>query len=871
MTTITKNPTTINTVCYHCGESCEDNLILLIEKPFCCEGCKMVYEILNANDLCQFYDLEEKAGISLKGKKLEQYAYLDDEIIVAQLVNFSNEKISKATLHIPQIHCASCIWLLENLYKLNDGILASKVNFLKKEVYITFSNTATTFRKIVELLASIGYNPAINLSDLDAPKKQVVDKRFYYQLGIAGFAFGNIMLLSLPEYFGLTESTFREVFGYLNILLILPVVFYSGRDYLTSAWQGLRQQHLNIDVPISLGILTLFSRSIFEILTHTGAGYLDSLAGLVFFLLIGKWFQQATYHQLSFERDYKSYFPIAATVIKNGLETSVALSQLNIGDQIVLRHGELIPTDGILLKGTPRIDYSFVTGESEPVRKAIGEKLFAGGRQTGGTIQLTVTKKVAQSYLTQLWNEDTFQKEAKTTTSQLANKVGRYFTMVILTIAFATLAYWLPKDIPLAINAFTAVLIIACPCAVALSIPFTFGNAMRLMGRAGFYLKNTNVIERLNEISSIVFDKTGTITNAAESQLNYAGETLSEKEQLAVYALAKQSSHPISRGIVKYLESTQDMPNLNLFRKVFAQNFISERNAISPSGGGWGEEVLGNGRKATIYPPPSKTFLRPAKVSPALQRGKEIVLKTDISSNNKILEFQEKVGQGIEGIYNQFFIEIGKADKEGTFVKINGQQKGIFISKNSYRKGFQDLIKKWKPAYQLFLLSGDNDKERAILGKWLFKENLYFNQSPKDKLHFIKGRQQFGDKLLMLGDGLNDAGALQQADVGIVISENTNNFTPACDAILDARQFERLPDFIRYAQQSLKVVYAAYGLAFIYNVIGLSFAVQGTLSPVIAAILMPLSSVTIVAFGVGMTYLLNPSTETTRLTKINIS
>ena len=800
MTTIIKNSITTNTLCYHCGESCNDKPILLIEKPFCCEGCKMVYEILNANDLCQFYDLEEKAGISLKGKKLEQYAYLEDEKIVGQLINFSNEKISKATLHIPQIHCASCIWLLENLYKLNDGILASKVNFLKKEVYITFSNTATTFRKIVELLASIGYDPAINLSDLDEPKKQAVDKRFYYQLGIAGFAFGNIMLLSLPEYFGLTESTFRAIFGYLNIVLILPVVFYSGRDYLTSAWQGLRQQHLNIDVPISLGILTLFSRSVFEILTHTGAGYLDSLAGLVFFLLIGKWFQQATYHQLSFERDYKSYFPIAATVIKNGLETSVALSQLTIGDQIVLRHGELIPTDGILLKGTARIDYSFVTGESEPVRKIIGEKLFAGGRQTGGTIQLTVTKKIAQSYLTQLWNEDTFQKDSETTTSQLANKVGRYFTMVILTIAFATLAYWLPKDIPLAINAFTAVLIIACPCAVALSIPFTFGNALRLLGRAGFYLKNTNVIERLNEISSIVFDKTGTITNAAESQLNYNGATFSKVEELAIYALAKQSSHPISRQIAGFL--------------------------------------LGN------FPLSSKLNVP------------------------EITDFKEIIGKGIQGFSNGLFVEIGKAagtlTQNGTAIKINGQQKGIFVSENSYRKGFPALILKWKAAYQLFLLSGDNDKERTTLQKWLVKENLYFNQSPKDKLQFIKGRQAFGDKVLMLGDGLNDAGALQQANVGIVISENTNNFTPACDAILSAQQFDRLPDFIRYAQQSLKVVYAAYGLAFIYNVIGLSFAVQGTLSPVIAAILMPLSSVTIVAFGVGMTYLLQP-----KLTKIS--
>lgn len=768
----------------------------------------MVYEILNANDLNQFYDLEEKAGISLKNRKIEQYAYLDNEEIVAQLLNFYNKKISKVRLHIPQIHCASCIWLLENLYRLDDGILSSKVNFLKREVYLTFSNTHTTFRKIIERLASIGYAPSINLSDLEAPEKQAIDKRFYYQLGVAGFAFGNIMLMSLPEYFGLTNPTFREVFGYLNIVLIIPVVFYSGRDYIMSAWQGLRQQHLNIDVPISLGILTLFCRSVFEILTHTGAGYLDSLAGLVFFLLIGKWFQQATYHRLSFERDYKSYFPIAATVLKNGLENSVAISELNIGDQIVLRQGELIPTDGLLLKGTARIDYSFVTGESEAVRKNIGEKLFAGGRQVGGTIQLKVTKKVAQSYLTQLWNEATFQKDTETSTNQLANKVGKYFTLIILIIAFATLAYWLPKDISLAINAFTAVLIIACPCAVALSIPFTFGNALRLLGQTGFYLKNIQVIERLNDIDSIVFDKTGTITNASKSQLTYEGASLSEAEQSAVYALAKASSHPISRQIATFLEGM----------------------------------TLAN---------------------PSLSKELKIP---------EVHQFKEIIGKGIQGLSAGLFVTIEKSSdtkddvikisptniQKGTVLKINGHPKGVFISQNSYRRGFQNLINKWENEFNLYLLSGDNDNERSVLTQWLEANHIHFNQSPKDKFQFIKKHQDEGKKIMMLGDGLNDAGALKQADIGIVISENTNNFTPACDAILDARQFERLPDFIRFAHQSLKVVYAAYFLAFIYNIIGLSFAIQGTLSPVIAAILMPLSSVTIVAFGVGMTYLLQP-------------
>ena len=811
VTAIQSVSSAIKTTCYHCGEVCEETATLFTTKPFCCEGCKMVYEILSTNNLDQFYEIERTAGSSFKNRKNVQYTYLEDATIVEKLIDFRNEKITKATFHIPQIHCASCIWLLENLYKLNDGILAAKVNFLKKEAYLTFANSATTYRKIVELLASLGYAPSINLSDLEATKEKIVDNRIYYQLGVAGFVFGNIMLLSLPEYFGLTETIFKEVFGYLNILLILPVVFYSGRDYWMAAWQGLRQKQLTIDVPIALGIFTLFSRSIFEIVTHTGSGYLDSLAGLVFFLLIGKWFQQATYYQLSFERDYKSYFPVATTVLKNGMETSVALSQLDIGDIVVLKSGELIPADGILQKGKARVDYSFVTGESESISKKVGEKLYAGGRQTGGAIQMCVTKKVAQSYLTQLWNEDTFQTDTSTPTSALANQIGQYFTYVILTIAFITLAYWLPKDMSLAINAFTAVLIIACPCAVALSIPFTFGNALRLLGRAGFYLKNTTVIEQFNTLTAIVFDKTGTITETATSQLTYQGSTLTNEEKVAIYILAIQSTHPKSRQIAAYF-----FPS------------IQEQQA------------------------PRWQNIPPTEATP---------ITCSFTQLPTVNNFQETIGQGVNGIINKRMVAIEKSltkDSPGTAIWINGQLKGVFGSQNQYRSGFGQLVQRWKTQYQLFLLSGDNDKEQVVLAKWLPKENLHFNQHPKEKLQFIQQLQEKQEKVAMLGDGLNDAGALQQADIGIVITEDTNNFTPACDAILDARQFERLPDFIRYAQQSLRVVYAAYGLAFIYNIIGLSFAVQGTLSPVIAAILMPLSSITIVLFGVGMTYLLRP-------------
>lgn len=748
----------------------------------------MVYEILNENDLCRYYQIDENAGISLKGRRQEHYAYLDDPEIREQLIDYSDGENTKVRFHLQQIHCASCIWLLENLYRLNDGITLSKVHFTKKEIQLSYLESQTSLRKIVELLASIGYAPAINLGDADKPKEKAVNRRLYFQLGVAGFAFGNIMLLSFPEYLGLSTEEdlfFQRLFGYGNILLALPVVFYSGWDYLRSAALSLRHGYFNMDVPISLGILALFIRSVIEILLTGGAGYLDSLAGLVFFLLIGKWFQQKTFYHLAFDRDYRSYFPIAALLKDGAGERSVPVQKLEPGQTIIIKNGELIPADGLLVKGAAQIDYSFVTGEAEPVRVPIGEKLYAGGRQTGERIELTLTKKVSQSYLTQLWNDEAFQKDEASVTQRLADRAGRYFTFIILLIASGTLAYWLPRDLNIAINAFTSVLIVACPCAVALAVPFTFGNSIRILAHNRFYLKNIHVLEGLRNIQAIVFDKTGTLTGTQTSGGHYHGETLSGPEKQMVQALVRQSSHPASRQIDLWLGDTGSSPEVDQF-----------------------EEIPGQGVRG-------------------IAMGQEVCVGS------------RSFAGGPEGA------------GEGVYIRIGGVIKGHFVPDSRYRLGLEDVVRALRDRFRLFLLSGDNDRERGRLEP-LFgsKEALRFQQSPGEKLQFVKKLQAEGQKVCMIGDGLNDAGALRQSDTGIVLTENTNNFTPASDAIMDAAQFHRLPLLLDFARKNINLVYAAYGFAVAYNIVGLSFAVQGALAPVVAAILMPASSITIVLFGV---------------------
>jgi len=789
-------------ICFHCQEVCPDERLRLEDKYFCCNGCQMVYEILNAHQLCEYYRLDTHAGQTLKNTgKTRSYTYLNDPEIQDKLLDFNSNSVAQTTFYLPQMHCISCIWLLEQLGKLDCGITHSRVNFLKKTVTIQFDPSRTTLGNIAALLAAVGYEPDINLGDITNAKPPLISHTLALQIALAGFAFGNIMLFSFPEYVGMDAETFRwfsNVFGCLSIALALPVLLFSARNYFISAWQGLLHRQLNIDIPLCLALGSLFLRSVWEILTHTGAGYLDSFAGLTFLLLIGKWFQQHTWNQLSFERDYTSYFPVAATLRTADKEISVPVNRLVPGDIIFVRSQEIIPADGILLKGDALIDYSFVTGEAAPVSVRNGERVFSGGRQTGAGIEIALTRRVSQSYLTALWNNEVFSapKRAKDTMSGLADQAGRFFSWLILAVGGGAFAWWwlFQQDILTALNAFTAVMIVACPCTVALSIPFTLGNILRILGRHQFYLKNNGVIESLAAFDTTVFDKTGTITHNTGQILTYKGPRLDFDTKQKIKSLVHHSPHPYSRQI--------------------------------------------------------STLLSEIPVQP-------------------VEDFEEIPGLGIRGIVNGQLIEVGSGkfvhagtDKPaGTYVSVEGNILGRFESKSSFREGLMDVLKYFKgkkkqkdsPPSGIFLLSGDHDREAIALAAFFPDSNsMFFDQVPQDKLDFIKQLQQRGQKVLMIGDGLNDAGALRQSDVGIVIAENTNNFTPACDAILQAGEFARLPQFIQLAQAGVGIVQKSYLIALLYNTIGLSYAVSGTLSPLVAAVLMPLSSISIVLFGVGM-------------------
>ncbi len=785
-------------ICYHCGEECSDNNIAIGEKLFCCNGCKTVYELLDANDLCTYYNLDESPGLTKRNDLKKNFDFLDDKELIEKLIDFTDGKITSITFSLPQVHCSSCIWILENLYKMDEGIIHSEANFLKKIVSIKFNEEKTNLKNIVTLLSSIGYEPDLNLADKEFEQTAVINKKLWYKIGVAGFAAGNIMLFSFPEYLGLNEfgnDQIKPIFNYLNILFSLPVFLYSASDYFVSAFKGLKKKIVNVDVPISIGIFVLFARSLYEILSQTGAGYLDSMTALVFFLIIGKMFQSKTYAALNFERNYKSYFPIYVTIIKNKIETTKPVEKLSVGDRIVIKNGELIPADSILINGIAFIDYSFVTGESEPIEKVNGDLIYAGGRQVGSAIEVETVKEVSQSYLTQLWNNKVFNKEDESKIDAFVNVVSKYFTFIIISIAGLAALYWLPVSSDLAFNALTAVLIIACPCALALSTPFTLGSSMRIFGRNKFYLKSTHIIEQLAAITSIVFDKTGTITETKNASVSFAGNELTDYEIKLIKSLVRNSSHPLSKNIFNLFKGN-DLFEIKEYR-----------------------EIPGQGISAFIE-------------NQFVQIGSQTYVTE--SKNNEDINLSTKV-----------------------YLSINNELKGFFAIGNNYRPELSSVISSLQNEYKLSLLSGDNDSEKDILNNYFKSDTeMLFKQTPYDKLTYIEKLQNNNEKVLMIGDGLNDAGALKRSNVGISIAEDINNFSPACDGILDADSFKKLNTFIKFSKTSKNIIIFSFIISFIYNIVGISFAVQGTLSPVISAILMPLSSISVVVFATLTTNIL---------------
>lgn len=772
-----------HTVCYHCGEKCDSHKLDINEKSFCCAGCRSVFLLLHQNDLTDYYCLNELPGVKINEVQPEKFSFLDDSGIARKLLSFSDARQAQVIFNLPQIHCSSCLWLLEHLNRMNPFIINSRVNFAGKEAHISYDPSGITLRQLAELLTTIGYEPHIAIAGNEPDERKLnalASRRSAYKLGITGFCFANIMLISFPEYLGMKsieDTALIHFFRALNLLLALPVLLYGASEFFRNAVYSVKQRYINIDMPIALAISVTFLRSVYEILSDTGAGYLDSMSGIVFFMLLGRTLQNRSYTTLQFNRDYRSYFPIAVTCIKEGEDCITPIQEIKEHDILKLHHLEVIPTDCLLSKGKAIIDYSFVTGESLPEHVLPGALIYAGGKVAGSGIEVVAIKDFKQNSFTRLWNNNAFKRQ-HSDREAMVTMISKYFSAVILLIAVSAFIAWQFIAPGKAWNALTAVLIVACPCSLLLNATFVNGYLLDFFAGKGFFLKNAQVIEQLAHIDHIAFDKTGTITEASASSIHVRHMALNDVERRLFLSIISQSMHPLSRAITALYGNTKH------------------------AGSGSVKEVPGKGIEAW---------------------ADDLYFKI---GSRKFVSGIDHSDPGTSEVY----------------VSVNGEIKARYEFRNHIKDGVAEMVAKLT-TYRLSLISGDNESSGTQMQQ-LFppQTTLCYHQSPQQKLEYIRLLQKQGQKVMMVGDGLNDAGALRQSDAGIAIVQNSFSFSPACDAILQAENIKSLPDFMRIANKGQKLILAGFIYSLLFNVVGLSFAVTGHMSPMIAAILMPSSS-----------------------------
>lgn len=781
--------------CYHCGNDTSENL-LINNTSFCCESCKIVFEFLHKHKLEKFYELNKYPGIIPDEKNIYQFNFLDTKKIKNKWADFENEYILSGRFFIPAIHCSSCIWLLENISNIFPSVIYSSVDINNRILNFTLKKKECKLSDFAYFINKLGYKPILNLEKFEN-KNNTNNRIFFYKISVAFFCFSNIMLLAFPEYFGsqgdLWLQEYQWVFRVIMFFLSIPIFTYSSIDFFYSAYTYLYHKYIHIDIPIALGILTLFLRSIYEVFLGIGPGYFDSLAGLVFFILLGRSFQIRTYRSFMFYKDYKSFYPIAVTRLNASNEENIFLTEINKGDRLLIRNEEIIPTDSILIHGEALIDNSFITGESRLISKKNGDILYAGSRQKGGILEIEVIKTVEQSKLISLWSHKAFKKSGLYLDTVI-NKCSYYFTICVLTIALLTSIYWYYFNKQHLFQSVCAVLIVACPCALAISTPFTLGNIINLFARKGFYIRDIHSIERMAKIDVLVFDKTGTLTERKGNRIHFfKGRKIKNIHINALKVLFKNSKHPLSIGLYNYLSYNN-------------QHFIKNIRKF--------KEFPGFGLEAII--------------------------------NNSLY----KAGSAI-------YINLSKlpiANSTQVFVSKNGKFLGFFAFKHRYRPFLNSLFNNLKD-YKISILSGDNTSDRFSLKSFLPKSSdVCFYQTPKQKLNYIFELQQKGKKVMMFGDGLNDAGALKKSDVGVSIYDG-NNFFPECDVFIKAKELHNIYILLNFSNFGVKMVKLACFISVLYNIIGLYFAISSKLQPVVASILMPVSSISVVLFSSVFTWL----------------
>ncbi len=796
--------------CFHCGLPIAADAHFQAkldqqERSFCCFGCQSVCQAIYESGLQGYYQRTPE-GVLLgpppePPKDIEIYDF--DE--VQQEFSTCSGDVRSIHLLVEGIHCAACVWLIERGLQRVPGVRSAEVNLAGKRLHLRWDNSKSKLSDLIRALARIGYSAVPYDPESAEGSIKKANRAMLFRLFFAGFAMMNMMWISIALYSGADRDEFRSFFHWMGLLLATPTLLYSGYPFFRGAAGGLRAGHLTMDLPIALGLSVTYAYSLYVTLTNNQHGevYFDTVTNLTFVILIGRYLEGMFRHQaVSATKRLMELQPRMALVVRDGLEQMTPIRGVKLGDHVLIKPGYTVPVDGVVLEGRSAVDESMLSGESVPVSKSVGATVSAGTVNTSGALLVEVRTQLQDTTLSKIIRLVEEAQSSKAPIQRLADTIVPWFVLVTLLCATLTFFIWNSHDFEIALMAATSVLIITCPCALGMATPMSIAVASGLGAKHGILVKNGLVLETLSKVTHFVFDKTGTLTEGKMSvgQVQFAAG-VDEREVLRHAAAAERySEHSAARAIVAYADEQQQP-----YRHLMVADFHA---------------TAGLGVAATVAG------------QPVLLGSANWLVQSGITLDSALqASAHEMEAQAMSCVY----------------MAQGGKHVAIIVLADRLRSDAQQLVSELREAgIVLTLLSGDRRPVAEAIARQLGGMEVIAEVLPQDKDQVIQKLQRNGAVVAMVGDGVNDAPALIRADVGIALGSGTDVSVESADIVLMHNELSKVLQATKLSRRTLRTIKQNIGLSFVYNTIMVPLAMMAKVSPLVAAITMPISSLVVI-------------------------
>lgn len=766
---------------------------------FCCAGCRTVYDILQSNGLSQYYDFRERreAAVRSSGRTFEEF---DHSAFGELYVQPAGAGLSRTELYLEGVHCASCVWLVERVPLLLPGVARAELDIRRSLARIEWDAAAVPLSHVARTLDRLGYSPHPFRGVARDAMRRREDRAMLTRIGVAGAIAGNVMLAALALYsgeFSGMEGSYARLFRWMSLGLTLPAVLYPGRVFFTGAWAALRTRTLHMDLPIALALGAGVTRGAINTITNSGPIYFDGVCILIFLLLTGRFLQQRGQRAAADAAELLySLAPTTARVIDaDGSERELPAVALLPGMEVVVRAGESFPADGHIAAGETAINAALLTGESRPVSASRGDPVFAGTLNVTAPVRVVVEESGETSRLARMLRQVEESAQRRAPVVAFANRMSGWFVAVVLLLAVITFLLWYPRNEASAWDHAIALLIVTCPCALALATPLAVTVAIGRAARAGIFIKGGDALESLVRAGDLVLDKTGTLTEGRTALVTWRGD---DSVKPLVLALEAGSSHPIADG----------------FRRAWP-------GLVAPDPSGVSHHV-GAGISGTV----TGHFVvvgSPRLVAQHAHGGEPLLAHLAGQPLTPVLVAVDGAVVAVAGIGDRVRTDAGSA-----------------------------LAALRRRGWRTTLLSGDDPQVAAAVGQTLgfAADATVGSATPEQKLAFVHERlgraRATRQPVVMVGDGVNDAAAIAAASVGIGVHGGAEACLATADVYLTTPGIEPLVRLVEGAARTMRVIHRNIGFALCYNAVGVALAMSGRISPMIAALMMPASSLTVV-------------------------